>query len=753
MAKQPKKNKSGRGRKSRPVPRKQTSPAAGKTVLDPGALEAAVRSNPGDLAAALALAEYYARQAAERKIVQTIERFESDYPISDPAQRQRYNRLLAFGYAHSDRCLDAERVINRGVADDGDSLDLSFVRSYVKLTLRDYRDVMEAADVYASLLDRARETQTTPTDITATPGHAAQLFNMLGVACRERGEGERAEEAFERALSFDAGNHLPYLNLARLYATGDRMDEARRIVAHGARHARNVQELLMLQQAYRKKATVSVCMIVKNEEELLPDCLESVRDWADEIVIVDTGSTDRTVEIAEQYGARIFHQAWEGDFSKHRNYSLEQATCDWIFIIDADERFRPEGLPGLRALLDRDDCSAISIDVYNLYRSGAGSMSFLPSVRFFRRSLGLRYEGIVHNSLNTTADTLVHRAPARIDHLGYDLSDDRMARKAVRTSSLLEQQLQENPDNTFALFNYAQLLCGRRADDVTANADRIISMASRAVQLTSGEPENGRHVHLMCLNQLAWTYFFTDRIEEAVSCADRALALKPDYLDPLLLRGHIAIKRDDRKEAIARYREYLEAQGRYDASQETESMIINHVDSRVNALYALGMIMELEGRPDEAKDLYRATLEIDPDYLDANAHLGRLLLAEGAVGVAEEHFNRQVATEQYSRETWLGMAHIAADRGDYAKAEEAIRRVLQHNPEDTEAVGRLGRLYQDMGRHEQAVEMFALARTHGTPAGKFARACGDSLFALGRFQDAVDSYNRVPEGSVDADLC
>ena len=83
-------------------------------------------------------------------------------------------------------------------------------------------------------------------------------------------------------------------------------------------------------------------MIVKNEEDCLGRCLKSVCDHVDEIIIVDTGSTDGTVEIAKSYGARIYHHPWENDFSKHRNQSLSYATGDWIFILDADEELFPE---------------------------------------------------------------------------------------------------------------------------------------------------------------------------------------------------------------------------------------------------------------------------------------------------------------------------------------------------------------------------------------------------------------------------
>jgi cellulose synthase/poly-beta-1,6-N-acetylglucosamine synthase-like glycosyltransferase len=81
-----------------------------------------------------------------------------------------------------------------------------------------------------------------------------------------------------------------------------------------------------------KKPTISLCMMVKNEEKFLPQCLDSVRNYVDEIIIVDTGSTDRTVEIAEKYTDKIYFHPWEEDFSKHRNQSISYATGDWIFI-------------------------------------------------------------------------------------------------------------------------------------------------------------------------------------------------------------------------------------------------------------------------------------------------------------------------------------------------------------------------------------------------------------------------------------
>ena len=85
-------------------------------------------------------------------------------------------------------------------------------------------------------------------------------------------------------------------------------------------------------------STISLCMIVKNEKEMLPMCLETTKDWVDEIIVVDTGSTDNTVEIAQSHGATIHHFAWIEDFGAARNFAASKATSDYLLILDADER-------------------------------------------------------------------------------------------------------------------------------------------------------------------------------------------------------------------------------------------------------------------------------------------------------------------------------------------------------------------------------------------------------------------------------
>ena len=126
-------------------------------------------------------------------------------------------------------------------------------------------------------------------------------------------------------------------------------------------------------------------MIVKNEEGLLPKCLESVKDHIDEIVAVDTGSTDRTVEIATSYGARVFSHPWEGDFSKHRNQSIGYANKEWILILDADEVVEKESASRLRDVLKEKKADGLYLTVRSAYDKGRG-VAVHNSIRLFRNN-------------------------------------------------------------------------------------------------------------------------------------------------------------------------------------------------------------------------------------------------------------------------------------------------------------------------------------------------------------------------------
>ncbi|RJE86679.1 glycosyltransferase [Paenibacillus sp. 1011MAR3C5] len=153
--------------------------------------------------------------------------------------------------------------------------------------------------------------------------------------------------------------------------------------------------------------SISLCMIVRNEEDSLGRCLASVKDAVDEIVIVDTGSTDKTKEIAASFGAVIYDFEWIDNFAAARNYSFEQATKTFILWLDADDVIEPEDLARLKALKEKEELSYDSVTMnYNLTFDHNGNPVFsLRRNRLVRRSRGFRWIGPVHEYLAVSGYT------------------------------------------------------------------------------------------------------------------------------------------------------------------------------------------------------------------------------------------------------------------------------------------------------------------------------------------------------------
>jgi len=193
---------------------------------------------------------------------------------------------------------------------------------------------------------------------------------------------------------------------------------------------------------------VSAAMIVKNEERFLAGCLDSLAGLIDEIVVVDTGSTDRSREIAAAHGARVHHHAWREDFSAARNEALDQAVGDWILYIDADERVRPYD----RARLEQDlaDPALCAITVRFHPRTG---YTAYPEYRLFRRDPRIRFRGAIHETMLPDIHRMVATGEGRcgssrltIDHLGYDGDQ---SHKLPRNLALLEKEVRVNPERMY----------------------------------------------------------------------------------------------------------------------------------------------------------------------------------------------------------------------------------------------------------------------------------------------------------------
>lgn len=705
-----------------------------------------MQTRPGDLTARLDLAEYYRINGQANRITELLADLEPQYPFADATARGRYNFLLAFGYAHENRPVEAERVARRGLEEFPESPDFLYVLAYVHLGLREFESVIEDGERFVAIHKRLVAGKKRP-PFCVTADDLSQVYNFLGAALAELGRVDEAERSYSRAIQADPGNHLPYLNLTRLLVGGGRREDARSVVAKGLTVCRQIQELRMLSASLRRRSRVSACMIVKNEEELLPQCLDSIRDWVDEIIVVDTGSSDNTVEIARSYGARIFHQPWEGDFSKHRNYSIEQATGDWIFIIDADECVVREDVAQLRQVLDQPDYKIVSINVYNVGGKNLETVTFLPSVRFFKRELELRYEGIVHNLLEIPPEASVLRAGVRIKHYGYGLSPEKMKAKFERSRALLEKQLKENPDNFHAHFNYAQLLRGQGLNDHPEYASLILQSAQRAVELTDPQRRGTRHIHLMALHQIAWVCFVTGDYEKARQHCRRAIEIKPDYLDCILLLGHIDLRDGRHADASRHYRTYLDSQARYDATRETDNIILLNPESRESAHYGLGAVAFEAGDYEEAARQFESAAKTRPGFMDVDVRLGWVYLRLHRMDEAEAAFRRALEANDTNTEALVGLADVHYRRKEYEQTIELFNRALRLNPEHGGILVKAGELSLELDRWHEAADLFRRALAVGYEPDLVRPLLARTCFKMGQFEAAAELYAAATEAA------
>jgi glycosyltransferase involved in cell wall biosynthesis len=217
-------------------------------------------------------------------------------------------------------------------------------------------------------------------------------------------------------------------------------------------------------------------MIVRNEAVALPRCLDSVAEVADEIVVVDTGSTDNTVAIARQRGATVLHHDFSrADFAAARNAGLAQAHGDVVLVLDADETLDPRSVPVVRALAAAPEHAGYVVTRRNLPADG-GTPWEDHAVRLFRRRDDFRYAGRVHE----TVDDAILRAGGRLRRSAVVLNHwlppaEQSRAKSLRYLALLEEEASDDPDRlVFLAAEYHRL---ERFAEATTVAERVAELA------------------------------------------------------------------------------------------------------------------------------------------------------------------------------------------------------------------------------------------------------------------------------------
>ncbi|MCH5254920.1 MAG: glycosyltransferase [Lachnospiraceae bacterium] len=200
---------------------------------------------------------------------------------------------------------------------------------------------------------------------------------------------------------------------------------------------------------------ISVCIIAKNEEKRIEKCLTSLKPYGFEIVVVDTGSTDRTKEIAAEYADQVLDFVWCDDFSAARNFSLKAAKNNWIFMIDCDEWIKTIDVDELNYFRKHLSDAVGSVSRENIVtENGVQTINNTDNTeRFFDKRL-YHYTGMIHEQLTPIRGTQMNAylLQTTLLHTGYDMTPEDRAAKYQRNITLLQKQLAQEPENPYLYY-------------------------------------------------------------------------------------------------------------------------------------------------------------------------------------------------------------------------------------------------------------------------------------------------------------
>ncbi len=421
---------------------------------------------------------------------------------------------------------------------------------------------------------------------------------------------------------------------------------------------------------------ISLCMIVRDEEEWLGRCLAAVQDGVDEMIIVDTGSRDATVEIARSFGATVLFHEWTGDFSEARNIGLNAASGDWIVWLDADEIFAEGDAAKMRELAGRTWRECYRMDmVHFLGDADDGEQAMHAPWKLFRNRPEYRFKDRIHEQIGHAfpgylLDERFEHAPLRIDHYGY-LGQVRVDRgKSDRNLKLLLSQLEDGEDSAFVHFNVGSEYSVILTEEAQAKALEHFRIAYRKVTGDLNFKLQG------FLPSLVLRYVRSLRAHQEYEEMDEACTLIhehfPSFTDVVFEQALAALDRGDAAQARELLEQCLElgdAPAIYSPTIGCGSYL---------AELRLAHLDVQEGRIDDAIARYRAVRSEQPGYLGLIDPYATVLLARG--DGPDEVLAELTEGHDLSPSGWFMVGVNFQERGFLPQAESAFRGAIARRP-------------------------------------------------------------------------
>ncbi|MGQ9603132.1 MAG: tetratricopeptide repeat protein [bacterium] len=474
---------------------------------------------------------------------------------------------------------------------------------------------------------------------------------------------------------------------------------------------------------------LSVCMIVKNESRNLPTAIESVRSIADEIVVVDTGSTDESPEVARRLGARVIEHPWNGDFSSARNAAIDEARFEWILFLDADETVDKTSYEEIRNAIN-GDADAYFVSIESRVRAKTGKIFVNTFPRLFRRIDGVRFEGRVHEQILPSLERCGARVKAStimINHSGYDLPKEKLEAKLKRNLELLLQDLRSDPSNVTTLFHLGETY--------TLLGD--YQRAAKYYRLALSEKDFPPEVKAVIHQNLASALIKLGKYEEALREVSTALRLDHTLLSARLVKASALFggkRYNDAEKEITQYIREAEkkkrtAVFRLDFAPDISSALVLIARCRIakgdwkgaesylkeslrtgrnpDANILLGRLAFEQMRFADAVIYFKEAVKICGDDEVLYFELAKAYVACGAVNEAVEVMEKARGTIQVSPAFLKCLGLLRIKVGDFTGAIKQLEEVLKMDPSDEDVRRKLAGLYHKVGQTSVALEILS----------------------------------------------
>lgn len=429
---------------------------------------------------------------------------------------------------------------------------------------------------------------------------------------------------------------------------------------------------------------ISLCVIAKDEARVLPRMLRSVQGAVDEIIVVDTGSTDATAEIAASFGARVLHERFDDDFSAVRNVALAAARHPWILVLDADEVLAPGCARHLRAAAADERIAGAYLRFEN--DLGGGRSHVCGLMRFFRNDPTIRFEYVIHEQAlpSIAAFARAHGLRlAQLDHVrvyhdGY-LAERRDERKKdERNERLFRKQLERYPDHTYSWYKFGDFL--RRFPERRTEGVRMLERAEQLLDAlpdeTSRDLSFSPEVHAL----LALERDKLGKTDEALATAQRGLERFGETPNLLYVLGHLFTKTRRWSDAFRAYARLRSHDGKL-AAIPPEPGVTGPI-----AMAGLGLALRGMAHPRAALRCLEHAVALDPKRIQGQLLLGELRAEQGDVQGAVVALRAVLELDPKRHAARLRVARLLVDHGDSMEAERELLAGLERGMPTNHAI-------------------------------------------------------------------